>query len=95
MKNPQSCITEGKIVPVAITCRLLVNAMDRHMDRREAEGMDSASSVFLIDGFPRNMDNLNGWIQVQLATNHVLQFGLTASKAWVSARKDVWVLWAS
>ncbi|XP_022087760.1 UMP-CMP kinase-like isoform X2 [Acanthaster planci] len=43
-------IKDGKIVPVEITVGLLEKAMN-------------ASSVqkFLIDGFPRNEDNLSGW----------------------------------
>lgn len=43
-------IKEGKIVPVAITCQLLADAMKK-----------SGKERFLIDGFPRNQDNLNGW----------------------------------
>lgn len=43
-------ITNGTIVPVAITCSLLERAM------KESEKND-----FLIDGFPRNEDNLTGW----------------------------------
>ncbi|KAB0801029.1 hypothetical protein PPYR_05383 [Photinus pyralis] len=43
-------IREGKIVPVDITCSLLERAM-------EISGKDK----FLIDGFPRNQDNLDGW----------------------------------
>merc|ERR1712110_709169 len=44
-------ITNGTIVPVAITCSLLQRAMK-----------DSGKSHFLIDGFPRNKDNLDGWM---------------------------------
>uniref|UniRef100_A0A0N5BY79 UMP-CMP kinase n=1 Tax=Strongyloides papillosus TaxID=174720 RepID=A0A0N5BY79_STREA len=44
-------IRNGSIVPVEITCALLKNAMLSHQN---AKG-------FLIDGFPRNEDNLNGW----------------------------------
>jgi len=43
-------ITNGTIVPVAITCSLLTRAMK-----------DSGKTHFLIDGFPRNKDNLDGW----------------------------------
>lgn len=43
-------IREGKIVPAEITVRLLKNAMEA-----------SASTRFLIDGFPRDIDNLNCW----------------------------------
>uniref|UniRef100_A0A5S6QDS0 UMP-CMP kinase n=1 Tax=Trichuris muris TaxID=70415 RepID=A0A5S6QDS0_TRIMR len=44
-------IREGTIVPVEITCRLLEKAMQR------ADGV----AGYVIDGFPRNQDNLEGW----------------------------------
>lgn len=47
-------IKNGRIVPVEITCALLENAMKK---THEATGKDK----FLIDGFPRNEDNLQGW----------------------------------
>jgi len=37
-------------VPVAYTCGLLEKAMK-----------ESKANTFLIDGFPRNQDNLDGW----------------------------------
>jgi UMP-CMP kinase len=43
-------IKEGKIVPAEITVRLLKNAMEK-----------SGGDRFLIDGFPRDMDNLDCW----------------------------------
>lgn len=43
-------IKNGKIVPVEVTCSLLENAM-----------ISSKKEKFLIDGFPRNQDNLDGW----------------------------------
>lgn len=46
----ESCIKEGKIVPVEITVALIHRAMQT-----------SGSLRFLIDGFPRNADNLTGW----------------------------------
>lgn len=49
----EECLVAGKIVPVEISLALLQNAM------REVEGNDSL--IFLIDGFPRNFDNLEGW----------------------------------
>jgi len=45
-------MVNGTIVPVAITCSLLLRAMN-----------DSKCENFLIDGFPRNQDNLDGWIK--------------------------------
>ena len=46
-------INEGWIVPVEITCRLLSNAMMNY----------GWAHSFLIDGFPRNLDNWEGWKQ--------------------------------
>lgn len=47
-------IRNGTIVPVQITCDLLHKAMQRHM-------VEEKKFNFLIDGFPRNQDNLQGW----------------------------------
>jgi len=46
-------IKNGTIVPVEITCRLLVDAIRANGGKR-----------FLVDGFPRNTNNLSGWHQV-------------------------------
>lgn len=46
-------IRDGQIVPVEVTCSLLHKAMEK-----------SGKSRFLIDGFPRNKDNLDGWTRV-------------------------------
>lgn len=45
-------IRKGTIVPVEITCGLIETAM-----------RESGKETFLIDGFPRNKDNLDGWNQ--------------------------------
>ncbi|XP_053995626.1 UMP-CMP kinase isoform X1 [Hylaeus anthracinus] len=45
-------IKNGTIVPVAITCSLLDRAM---------QTSDNPNKRFLIDGFPRNQDNVDGW----------------------------------
>ncbi|CAJ1071917.1 UMP-CMP kinase isoform X1 [Xyrichtys novacula] len=50
-----SFIKEGKIVPVEITINLLQKAMEETMKE------DEQKFRFLIDGFPRNEDNLTGW----------------------------------
>jgi len=55
----KSYIAEGKIVPVEITCRLLNRAM-----QEVAAKSPDRSQVFLIDGFPRNIENLRGWEEV-------------------------------
>lgn len=46
----EAYIGEGKIVPVALSLGLLKKAMDASPAKR-----------FVIDGFPRNEDNLVGW----------------------------------
>eukprot|EP00062_Callorhinchus_milii_P017914 gi/632970824/ref/XP_007901862.1/ PREDICTED: UMP-CMP kinase [Callorhinchus milii] len=51
----ENYIQEGKIVPVEITISLIRKAMDETMVS------DASKNKFLIDGFPRNQDNLDGW----------------------------------
>lgn len=46
----ESHITGGTIVPVAITVKLLARAMS-----------NVPNGKFLVDGFPRNEDNMMGW----------------------------------
>merc|ERR1740124_1480088 len=53
-------IKEGKIVPVEVTIRLLVAAI-------QAQG----GNRFLVDGFPRNANNLAGWHRVAGDSLHV------------------------
>ncbi|XP_056631040.1 UMP-CMP kinase [Diorhabda sublineata] len=60
----ENYIKEGKIVPVEITCSLLEKAMK-----------ESGKEKFLIDGFPRNQNNLDGWNNV-VANKIDLQFVL-------------------
>lgn len=47
------CIANGKLVPVDITVTLILKAMN-----------ESGKNKFLIDGFPRNQDNVLGWQRV-------------------------------
>lgn len=48
-----SYIKEGQIVPVEITVDLIKSAMAQHCSQ--------GRNRFLIDGFPRNQNNLDGW----------------------------------
>ena len=57
------CLVAGNIVPVEISLSLLKNAME------QASGK---SLIFLVDGFPRNFDNLEGWTGVMPACSIVL-----------------------
>ncbi len=47
-------IKEGKIVPATVTCSLAKREM-------QSKGKNK---LFLIDGFPRNEENLEGWLKV-------------------------------
>ncbi|XP_075038139.1 UMP-CMP kinase [Mixophyes fleayi] len=51
----ETYIKDGKIVPVEITISLLQRAMELTM------AANADKNKFLIDGFPRNEDNLQGW----------------------------------
>jgi len=76
-------IREGKIVPVEVTCSLLEAAIDEHCRELAAnvrsdqggDGVSKPRGKFLIDGFPRNEDNLNGWNR-QLADKVEVSFVL-------------------
>lgn len=48
-------IRDGKIVPVEITAGLLKAAIERDKHRYD---------LFLVDGFPRNLENLRGWRRI-------------------------------
>lgn len=50
-----SIILKGEIVPVKITVELIKSAIVKN---------GGATKKFLIDGFPRNEDNLQGWNEV-------------------------------
>ncbi|KAG7277406.1 hypothetical protein CRUP_033361 [Coryphaenoides rupestris] len=60
-----SYIKEGQIVPVEITINLLRKAMEETMKA------DEEKFRFLIDGFPRNEDNMQGWTRVMEDKAHV------------------------
>jgi UMP-CMP kinase len=51
----QDLLIKGQIVPVEISIRLLEQAM------QEAASTLGPNVIFLVDGFPRNLDNLQGW----------------------------------
>lgn len=54
----KKCMTEGKIVPVKITVGLLLDEIFKKRDTQ------SLSKVVLLDGYPRNADNVQGWNEV-------------------------------
>lgn len=73
-------ILEGSIVPVEVTCSLLERAMVEHCKELAEKSKDNGDNgnvrgKFLIDGFPRNEDNLQGWTK-QLADKVEVVFTL-------------------
>ena len=54
-------MSEGKYVPVKITCNLIKKAMDSY----------GKEKIFLIDGYPRNQDNIDGWKEI-FGDNYIL-----------------------
>mmetsp|Transcript_23220 Transcript_23220/g.64568 ORF Transcript_23220/g.64568 Transcript_23220/m.64568 type:complete len:456 (-) Transcript_23220:125-1492(-) len=52
----QEALVGGKIVPVQISLSLLQSAMQKANNA-------GSGTLFLVDGFPRNQDNLSGWCQ--------------------------------
>ncbi|OAF71975.1 hypothetical protein A3Q56_00231 [Intoshia linei] len=57
-------IVNGTIVPVEITCNLLKIAMEQFNEKNNQKN-------FLIDGFPRNQDNIDGWNKVMNEVSNV------------------------
>lgn len=52
----RTCIREGKIVPMEVTIKLLEIAMRAALAERSQPGWTNGKGRFLIDGFPRKMD---------------------------------------
>lgn len=75
-------IREGNIVPMEVTVKLLENAMNAALDKKMAgEGWANGKGRFLIDGFPRKMD------QALKFDEEVCQMDLQApSTDWVVLR---------
>lgn len=60
----EQCLVSGNIVPVEISLSLLRAAM------QEAAEEQGTSLIFLVDGFPRNFDNLQGWMRCMSNNNN-------------------------
>ncbi len=52
----RTCIREGTIVPMEVTIKLLENAMRAALQSKSGSGWEAGKGRFLIDGFPRKMD---------------------------------------
>jgi UMP-CMP kinase len=59
------CLQNGQIVPVQVSLALLKSAM-------ENAALNQTDVLYLVDGFPRNADNLQGWAQFMSSSTCVL-----------------------
>lgn len=59
----QSYIEAGKVIPVEITLVLLENKI---------RSFGRGSEVVVLDGFPRNADNMKGWVDKWLTTTELV-----------------------
>jgi len=58
----RSYIREGRIVPMEVTMKLLENEMEATLkERTTGDGWQAGCGRFLIDGFPRKMDQAIGF----------------------------------
>lgn len=68
----KECLVKGNIVPVEVSLGLLRIAMDEKAKEAAADGEGYGSRIFLVDGFPRNFDNINGWMKYMPSYTAVL-----------------------
>ena len=61
------CLENGKIVPVEISLDLLQRAMEEASKESKC-----GQPTFLVDGYPRNFDNLTGWTAQMTESSSVL-----------------------
>ncbi|KAG6825952.1 UMP-CMP kinase [Tricholoma furcatifolium] len=73
----QTCIKEGTIVPMEVTIKLLETAMKDAMATRTGEGWQDGRGRFLIDGFPRKMDQALEFDRTVCLSSVVLFFSTT------------------
>ncbi|KAG5645857.1 UMP-CMP kinase [Asterophora parasitica] len=74
----QTCIKEGTIVPMEVTIKLLDNAMQAAMaENRLGDGWQDGRGRFLIDGFPRKMDQAVKFDETVCLSSVVLYFSTT------------------
>ncbi|GMI25887.1 hypothetical protein TeGR_g947 [Tetraparma gracilis] len=65
----KGCIDGGGLVPVELSLRLLRRAMEECQGKTTTT---TTTTTFLVDGFPRNFENLEGWERTMAAEARVL-----------------------
>ncbi|KAK0430798.1 UMP-CMP kinase, partial [Armillaria borealis] len=74
----QTCIREGTIVPMEVTIKLLENAMlEALKGGKSGDGWGEGKGRFLIDGFPRKMDQAIKFEEDVCVASLVLYFSTT------------------
>ncbi|KAF8633733.1 hypothetical protein AX17_004389 [Amanita inopinata Kibby_2008] len=74
----QTCIREGSIVPMEVTIKLLQNAMLAVLqENRPGDAWLAGHGRFLIDGFPRKMDQALGFEQQVCISSLVIYYAVT------------------
>lgn len=74
----RDCIREGTIVPMEVTIKLLETAMREALgENRPGEGWQNGHGRFLIDGFPRKMDQALEFERAVCVSTIVLFFSTT------------------
>ncbi|THU75369.1 UMP-CMP kinase [Dendrothele bispora CBS 962.96] len=74
----QNCIKEGSLVPVEVTVNLIKNAMTAALkEGRDGEGWKDGKGRFLVDGFPRQMDQAEVFEKEVCKPSLVLFFSTT------------------
>jgi len=74
----RTCIREGNIVPVEITVKLLQNAMEAELEKgKPVKDWPKGKGLFLIDGFPRKMDQAIKFDEEVCLSAKVLFFNTT------------------
>jgi len=70
----RTCIRGGTIVPQEVTIKLLEIAMSRELEKRSGPGWTDGKGRFLIDGFPRKMDQALTFEQTVCSPSQALVF---------------------
>ncbi|KAL4064331.1 UMP-CMP kinase [Scleroderma citrinum] len=73
----RTCIREGTIVPMEVTIKLLEIAMSKEIESRTSGNWSNGKGRFLIDGFPRKMDQAVAFDETVCSASLVIHFTTT------------------
>ena len=64
-------MNQGKLVPSKVTCGLIAKAMG-NSDFQVSILSNSQNKIFIIDGYPRNKENIDVWNETFIGRNKIL-----------------------